>query len=483
MVRRGAVVNAVNVTGHVEPALRVALGFAIAGRIERIQAREGAEVAVGETLAVLDTAVLEAQYREARARIAREELVLRELAAGTRSEEVAVSSAAFEKAEDAEASASRTLEAEIADAFVAADGAVRDHIDQFFDDPDTNPSFGVDYRSGTTHYVIRADNTERIALAEGRKEAGRILASWESGANIYERANQALSDLATLDSFFTKVAAVVTTYQPNDSDEHVIYDAFQAAVASARSAVTTARSSLIAAFSSYEAARGALEVARLELERARAGLRTETRAVQEAAIVASTRSAEVLRTQIDYGYLVAPVAGTVASVPKVAGELVTPGEDVVVLHRNGAKELVAYVPEADIAAIVPGAHARVTFDAFTNEVSVNAVVRTIADVEDVREGVPTYKVTLDLEGLPASYVLRSGMTADINILVEERPDTLFVPTRSILRDNGRRYVRVVTDEGELAERDVSVGLRGSEGTTEIVSGLSEGERIVLFIEE
>jgi len=125
----------------------------------------------------------------------------------------------------------------------------------------------------------------------------------------------------------------------------------------------------------------------------------------------------------------------------------------------------------------------VTFDAFERTDTFDATVVRIALTETLREGVPTYKTTLLLnDEIPPEYTMRPGMTADADILTDVREDVLFIPTRSVLRDGTRTYVRVV-ENGSFVERDITVGLRGSEGTTEIIRGLSEGEEVVLFVEE
>ncbi len=150
---------------------------------------------------------------------------------------------------------------------------------------------------------------------------------------------------------------------------------------------------------------------------------------------------------------------------------------------DGAFEVQAFIPEVDIARVQLGDKARITFDAFERtSVFIGTVVR-IALVETMREGVPTYKTTIVLDEEPHErYVLRPGMTADIDITTDERENVLFVPTRSVIRDGDRTFIRVV-EQGELRERDIVTGLRGSAGTIEIREGLTDGEEVVLFVRD
>jgi hypothetical protein len=59
---------------------------------------------------------------------------------------------------------------------------------------------------------------------------------------------------------------------------------------------------------------------------------------------------------------------------------------------------------------------------------------------------------------------------------------LYIPYRAVLSKTGtdEKYVRVLKNE-QIEERTVQLGLRADDGKVEILSGLSEGEEIVLKI--
>ena len=95
------------------------------------------------------------------------------------------------------------------------------------------------------------------------------------------------------------------------------------------------------------------------------------------------------------------------------------------------------------------------------------------------EGVSTYKVTLHF--LDGDDRVRSGMTANIDIYTGMREGVIAVPQRSVITRNGQKIIRVLKSDMTVEERFVEVGLRGSGGYLEIVSGLNEGERVIVFI--
>ena len=71
------------------------------------------------------------------------------------------------------------------------------------------------------------------------------------------------------------------------------------------------------------------------------------------------------------------------------------------------------------------------------------------------------------------------MTADIDIVTSAQHDVLYVPIRSVVFADGGSYVHVY-EGGVFKKVTVVTGLRGSEGMVEIVSGLHEGQEIVLY---
>jgi HlyD family secretion protein len=93
-------------SGTVE-ATEASLGFQVAGRIERIEVREGDRVALGDELAVLDRAELDARLAQAEAQLDAARALLAELNAGTRSEELAQARDALRAASERQVDADR----------------------------------------------------------------------------------------------------------------------------------------------------------------------------------------------------------------------------------------------------------------------------------------------------------------------------------------------------------------------------------------
>jgi len=176
-------------------------------------------------------------------------------------------------------------------------------------------------------------------------------------------------------------------------------------------------------------------------------------------------------------YLRAPFRGTITDVSVEMGEIISAGNPVVSLISSDNFEVEANVPEADIAKIKVGDSAILTLDAYGSDTFFEAVITSIDPGEITIEGVSTYRVTLRFKESDSR--IRSGLTTDINILTDKREQVVAIPQRSIINKDGIQLVRLLNSDGNTTDVEVETGLRSSDGNIEIVSGIKEGDKVVI----
>jgi HlyD family secretion protein len=103
------------------------------------------------------------------------------------------------------------------------------------------------------------------------------------------------------------------------------------------------------------------------------------------------------------------------------------------------------------------------------------LVGTLAQEEKERRGAKFFGVTIQIEGSEAR--LRPGMTAQVEIEVQERPRALFVPLQAVFEREGRSLCYVVR-RGRLQAQDVVTGPSNQDFVV-IETGLREGDRVAL----
>lgn len=130
------------------------------------------------------------------------------------------------------------------------------------------------------------------------------------------------------------------------------------------------------------------------------------------------------------------------------------------------------VPEREIRRIRPGQFARVVVDALPDDGFEGEVTRVAPEV-DPTSG--TFRVTVTLDNTDGR--LKPGMFGRVDVRTDIRPDALLTPLEAVVTLRDRSSVFVVSDD--VAERrQVTTGYV-SGGNIEILSGASEGERVVM----
>jgi RND family efflux transporter MFP subunit len=209
----------------------------------------------------------------------------------------------------------------------------------------------------------------------------------------------------------------------------------------------------------------AVEPPRIEDVRSAQAQVNEARAQVSAAVASRNKSR-----------IVAPIGGKVAKIAFKSGEYVS-SQDVMVKLVSPRFEVEVDIPETDIIKIGVGVSTTLTLDAYGNDVRFAGVVTEIETGETVIQDVVYYRVTVVLEEKP-EYQILNGMTADVVFYTEQKEGVLFIPQRAIQSNDTTKTVRVLRD-GVVSSVEVITGLRGDDGLVEIISGLSEGDEIVI----
>jgi HlyD family secretion protein len=210
---------------------------------------------------------------------------------------------------------------------------------------------------------------------------------------------------------------------------------------------------------------------------------------REAACRAATEQIQVSLARIDAArarlertLLRAPFAGTVAEINGEVGEFVTPSPvgiptpPAVDVVDNSCIYITAPIDEVDAPRVRQGMSARVTLDAFKDR-SFRAHVRRVAPyVLEVEKQARTVEVEAEIDDHDDA-VLLPGYSADLEVIIAERPDVVRVPTRALIEGN-RVYV---LEGGRIRDCKVVTGI-GNWEYTEVTEGLKPGDRVVVSID-
>ena len=230
-------------------------------------------------------------------------------------------------------------------------------------------------------------------------------------------------------------------------------------------------------------------------------------AQQRGLVAASQAAVAAAQKDVDDTVLRAPADGTISAVNGAVGEVLAPsagttplapgsegaipgagssanGSAGVVTRPGGTQFIVfnnvdtfeAVVPfeESDAVRVAPNQRVDVRFDAIP-DLTLPGTVVAVSPSASALSGVISYYATVGLS--QSDPRLRNGLTAQASVVTDELRDVLAVPNAAIHRQGGRTQVTVQRFDGQRVV-DITPGVVG-DTYTQVLSGLSEGDEVVL----
>ena len=165
--------------------------------------------------------------------------------------------------------------------------------------------------------------------------------------------------------------------------------------------------------------------------------------------------------------------GVVLSRAVEPGDVVQPARTLLVMAVDSELQIVFQPDERNLANMKIGQRARTSADAFPQDVF-DAEVSYIAPSVDPERG--SIEVRLRVPQAPAKW--KPDMTVSVDLTVASKAGALTVPSGTVRGASAVQPRVLVVQDGRVAQRDVTLGLRG-DGSTEITSGLEEGAEVIV----
>jgi macrolide-specific efflux system membrane fusion protein len=209
----------------------------------------------------------------------------------------------------------------------------------------------------------------------------------------------------------------------------------------------------------------------------------------EAELRSARVSLRVAQDRVRYTQISAPIDGTVIQRGIEVGEVVTPGVEatfegkpLLTIADLSKLRLQIDLNQIDVAKIRPGQRASVTFDALPGRTYAAEITQIApASVRRDKKDVDVFPVEAELLGLDQD--IKPGMTADVRIHLDNKPDVLMLPIEAVVDASagGWSVTQIVTEsDGAESRRRVAVTLGASnDRESEVLSGLTEGDRVLL----
>ena len=214
------------------------------------------------------------------------------------------------------------------------------------------------------------------------------------------------------------------------------------------------------------AAKSNVAVTRAEVAKAQAVLERAQEDLRNATIL-SPMDGIVLSRNVEVGDAVSSilVLGSQATLIVTLGDI----DSVYVLGK---------VDEADIGKVYLGQPARITVEAFPDKKFEGRVTK-ISPLGEEKDNVTTFEVRVSIENPTGE--LKANMSANAEIILEEKKKVLLVPESAVIYDQQRKtFLELPDRSSEDGKRKIAARLGISNGIkTELLDGLKEGDQVIL----
>ncbi len=192
----------------------------------------------------------------------------------------------------------------------------------------------------------------------------------------------------------------------------------------------------------------------------------------------NTLTEEIQEYEVVTSLVVAPIDGYIMT-HSDAGSSLNANNTVITIAEREEVNILVSIDQEDIANVFVGMDTNVVFDAY-DQVTVKGKIDSISIVPaGGMQSSVSYTVTIvcDLTEY-ADLVIYQGMTATVTFIQKQTENVLVVSNKCIINENGKQYVKVKMDTGQIQQREIKTGF--SDGfDVEVTTGIEEGEIVII----
>lgn len=525
-VQKGDLVVSISGSGQVSTLSKVSIKpnttgqTQTLGQITSVKVKNGDYVKAGQIVAILDGKNALQTLNQAKASVTSAQANYDKLVKGMTDSEALSANNAVTQAQISLDNAKQNILIKLKSAYTTASNSIYLTTDSFFENNPTNssPSFKVD---GVEFLNQELENN----INSGRYNIGILLSSWREkiktqtvSDDLIASINSAILDLNTMRNYFDDMTILFASYSiASDSTGQSSINTNKSTASGARSGIDSLISDLTSTLQSYNNTVFSLQQAKDSLALKLKPASEDDLAVQKASL--DNAKANLANAEEAYSsrIITAPFDGQIGGLSAEVGQQVSSSDSLATLITS-EKVINVTLNEVDAAKVSGGNIVTISFDSLPS-VSLKGIVSYIDPLGTVSQGVVSYAVQIKMDKQDEQ--VKAGMTASVNIITTQHSGTLMIPTSAITTVGGKKFVLVADTSSSTKEfssstmRDFASSTRGtssrqfgnyqsgsiktSQGittqypvvnveitagisnntNTEVLSGLSEGQLIVI----
>ena len=344
------------------------------------------------------------------------------------------------------------------------------------------PAEKVNYLTDT----VKRSNIEQTVNATGEVSAAQMVDVGAQASGQIKKLHVKLGQKVKKGDLIADIDA--TTQTNNLNTNRARLDTYQAQLASAQIKLRTAERQYAreqALWKEDATSKQSLESAEDALAGAKASVTELKSSIRQTQIAINTAEAD-----LGYTRITAPMDGTVVAIPVEEGQTVNANQTTPTIVQVADLSTMLnkmQIAEGDVNKVKAGM--KLTFTTLSQPDNVRE-----ATLESIDPGLTTmsqgsYTTSTDTTDSAIYYYARSlvpnednvlhiGMTTENTIIINQAEKVLAVPKLAVKQRGGKQYVRVLGENNQPQEKEITTGLSDNMNT-EVKSGLGEGENVII----
>lgn len=480
-IEKGTIIQEVSLTGTVEPTKNIDYAFDRSGRIDKIYVKTGDLAKEGDLLISLENDDLYSQYQQALASLKIQQIKLDNYIKGSRVEDLQIAQNQYDDAKQKLDISYKNMNSLLSSTYNSVEKIIVDDLNNVFgymgiwntETPEYSRSFKTCHNVNINSPLILRKNFEN-SLSDWKSQL-----TYLSNLDKDEIYNLSLKVKGYLDEAYNLLVSVNNIIDPNCSlytgTDLTNIQTHKTSALSAQTSIETLRSSFLQSKSSLDSLVIAYNNAKQNLEIKKNPYTQEDILTQEAIVDQSQASVNSALANYNKTILRAPFSGKITKVVPEIGDIISANQPIISLIGDDNYQIKVNISESDIAKVKINNTAKVTLDAYSYDTVFLAKVIHIDLSATINDGVARYSSIIKFNEKDDR--IMPGMTANIDVLTSEKKNVITVPNRAIITKDNKKFVKVLKGK-ESVLTNIITGIRGSDGNTEVISGLKVGDQIV-----
>ena len=409
------------------------------GQIVSVEVQNGDYVKAGQVVAVLDGKNALQTLNQAKASVTSAQASYDKLTGGLSDATSLSLNNSVTSAQTSVDNARQNILIQLQSSYTTASNSVYLNTDSFFENLLINPSLSINGVSFLNQGLQNNINQERSTV-------GQILINWREQASKQTTSddpiaslNKTLSDLNIIRKYFDDMTTLFAVYSSsqNSSGQSAI-NSDKGIASSARSSTDSLISSLTSTLQSYNNSLFSLSQAKANLAIQQQPPSADDLAVSQANL--DNAKANLANAEVAYAsrIITAPFNGQIGGLSASIGQQVSSSDSLGTLI-TAEKVINVTLNEIDAAKVSSGNIVTISFDSLPG-LTLTGKLKYIDPLGTVSSGVVSYAVQISMD--TQNIQIKTGMTATVNIVVNQHTNTLLIPTSAITKVTGKNYVLI-----------------------------------------